>query len=312
MRVVAIATEPSERTIVLNLLRGAVPEQADRLCKLWVDHGPDVEVAPSSRGATMNSTSKRIKFDTKTIDLFWLIGFALWRAIALYSPAVVCATRTDLTIDQILADDDERPQLEFDHRQRMSAIVALLEASDTDEIAWPDEIPRPTADRDSLKDCQEKAAFDLVLFALTFAILHELRHVMFRKAGDAPAEKSAEEMLCDTWAREVMTGKMANYSRETGHAFAEVAQKRATGIALAAIIVHAMTAPSVRWGTDEYPPIADRLTAMIAGYSLPDDSHFWLFTACLLVATLRQDRVPVDVSEPSYKAMVETLLDRLR
>ena len=41
-------------------------------------------------------------------------------------------------------------------------------------------------------------------------------------------------------------------------------------------------------------------------------SNFWLFTACLLVATLRQDRVPLDVSEPSYKAMVETLLDRLR
>ena len=35
-------------------------------------------------------------------------------------------------------------------------------------------------------------------------------------------------------------------------------------------------------------------------------------SACLLVATIRQDRVRIDVSEPSYKAMVETLLDRLR
>jgi len=307
-----MADERSDRTIVLNLLRGAVPEQADWLCAIWVEHGHEVKVAPSGRGATMNSTSKRIKFDTKTIDFFWLTGFVLWRAIALYSPAVVCATRTDLTIDQVLAADDERPQLELDHKQRMSAIVALLEARDTDEIAWPDDIPRPTADRDGLKDCEEIATFDLVLFALTFAILHELRHVMFRKACDAPADVSAEEMLCDIWARDVMTAKMANYSQETGNTFAEVGQKRATGIALAAIIVHTMTAQSVRWGTEEYPPIADRLTAMIAGYSLPENSNFWLFTACLLVATLRQDRVPLEVSEHSYKAMVETLLDRLR
>lgn len=284
-----MAVERSDQTIVLNLLRGAVPEQADRLCAIWVHHGHEVEVAPSCRGATMNSTSKRIKFDTKTIDFFWLTGFVLWRAIALYSPAIVCATRTDLTIDQVLAADDERSQLELDHKQRMSAIVALLEANGTDEIAWPDDIPRPTTDRHGLKDCDEKATFDLILFALTFAILHELRHVMFRKAGDAPANESAEEMHCDIWARDVMTGKIANYSRETSNIFAEVAQKRATGIA-----------------------IADRLTAMIAGYSLPYNSSYWLFTACLLVATLRQDGVPLEVSGLSYKGIVETLLDRLR
>ena len=307
-----MADKRSDRTIVLNLLRGAVPEQANWLCAIWVEHGHEVEVPPSSRGATMNSTSKRIRFDTKTIDFFWLTGFVLWRAVALYSPAVFCATRMNLTIDQVLASDLERPQLELDHKQRMSAIVALLEANETEEIAWPHDIPRPTAHRDSLEGCEEKATFDLVLFALTFAILHELRHVMFRKAGDGPTDDSVEEMLCDTWARDVMTGKIGNFSRQTENTFAEVAQKRASGIALAAFIVHTMTAPSARWGTEEYPPIADRLIAMIAGYSLPENSNFWLFTACLLVATLRQDRVPLEVSGLSYKGIVETLLDRLR
>ena len=307
-----MATEPSDRTIVLSLLRGAVPEQADTLCELWLEHGHDLEVAPSSRGATMKSTSKRIKFDTKTIDFFWLMGFTLWRAIELYSPAIVCATGTGIAIDQVLDGDDERPLLELEFRQRISTTAALLDASATDDISWPGDIPKPAADRDALKDEQEKSTFDLVLLALAFTILHELRHVMFRKTGDAPEEAYEEEMACDTWARATMTSNVATYASDNSHTFAEVTQKRATGIALAAIIVHAMTSPIARWGNDEYPPIADRLTAMIAGHALPDNSNFWLYTACLLVAALRQDRRSLDVSGDSYMAMVETLLDRLR
>ncbi|MCP1471943.1 hypothetical protein J3E64_003658 [Sphingobium sp. OAS761] len=267
-----------------------------------------MEVASSATGTTMNSTNRRIKFDTKTIDLFWLMGFAVWRAIELYGPAVALAQRTGMSIDKILEDDEERPQLELDYKQRIAATKALLGAAATDGITWPSDIPKPTDDRDSLKDDQEKSAFDLVCLALAFALLHELRHVMFRKAGDAPEEGYEEEMACDTWARTTMTSTLAEYARDQGHKFAEVEQKRASGIALAAIVVHAMTSPMVRWGTDEYPPIADRLTAMIAGYSLPSNSNFWFFTACLLVALMRQERRPLDLSPASYKELVETLL----
>lgn len=60
-------------------------------------------------------------------------------------------------------------------------------------------------------------------------------------------------------------------------------------IALSAAVVHAMTSPMLRWGNDEYPPIADRLTAMIAANSQQDDSNFWLHTACLMVALFCQE-----------------------
>lgn len=259
----------------------------------------------------MDSTSRRIKFDTKTIDLFWLMGFAVWRAIELYAPAIVLATSTTMTIDKVLNDDEERPRLESDYRQRIGAVDALLAAPSTDTIAWPNDIPTPTDDRESLQDDQEKTAFDLVCLALAFALLHELRHVMFRKAGDAPTEGYEEEIACDTWARTTMTSTLAEHAQANGHSFTEVERKRATGIALAAIIVHAMTSPMVRWGSGEYPPIADRLTAMIAGYNQPDKSNFWLYTACLLVALMRQERRPLDISPTSYKEFVETLLGLL-
>lgn len=306
-----MASEPSNQTIVLNLLRGAVPERADYLSGLWVEHGHDVEVAPSTKGATMNSTSRRIKFDTKTIDLFWLTGFAVWRAIELYGPAITLATAGATSIDKVLNDDEDRPRLELDYKQRVAAIDALLAAPSTDAINWPSDVPKPTAVRESLNDEQERAAFDLVCLAVAFALLHELRHVMFRKAGDAPKESYEEEMACDTWARATMTSTLAEYSKANGHSFAEVEQKRATGIALAAIVVHAMTSPMVRWGTDEYPPITDRLTALIAGYSQPDNSRFWYYTACLLVALMRQERRPLAISPTSYRELVEKLLGLL-
>ena len=131
---------------------------------------------------------------------------------------------------------------------------------------------------------------------------------MFRKDGNAPKEGYEEEIACDIWAREIMTSTLGEYAKDKGHSFAEVEKKRATGIALAAIIVHAMTAPAARWGTDEYPPIADRLTALIADYGQPDDSSFWLYTACLLVGLLRKERRALDISPTSYRELVETLL----
>lgn len=55
----------------------------------------------------MNSTSRRIKFDTQTIDLFWLMGFAVWAAIDLYGPAVAQFLKTGMSIDTLLNEDPD-------------------------------------------------------------------------------------------------------------------------------------------------------------------------------------------------------------
>lgn len=306
---VFMATEPTDQTIVLNLLRGAVPEKGDELCKLWTEHRHAVEVAASGPGLTLNATSKRIKFDTKTVDFFWLMGFTAWRAIEVYAPALVLATSTGVSLDEALQADHGRGQFEFDFKQRIAAAMALQSANSTADIEWPQDVPMPTSDRTSLGDAQEVAAFDLVGLAFAFALLHELKHVMFRAAGDAPAEGYEEEMACDIWARDMMMSTLAQYARSEGHSFVQVAQKRAMGISLAAIIVHAMTPPQAQWGNDDYPPIAERIRAMIDGYNLSEGSPFWTFTACLLIAILRQDGRGLNFVAASNKEMVKGLLD---
>jgi hypothetical protein len=307
-----MTTEPSDRTIILHLLRGAVFERADEISGLWSQYGHGVEVAPSGTGVTMNADASRIKFDTKTIDFFWLLGFSAWHAIEVYSPALVLATVTGMPLDQALNVDAERGQYEFDYRQRVASAQSLVAAEQIADISWPADIPEPTADRDGLGDDQHKAAFDLVALALAFALLHEFRHVMYCADKSAPSTLPEEEIACDTWAREYMTSGLAAYAREHGHNYAQVHQKRAMGIALAAVIIHAMTPTHAHWGNRQYPPIAERLTAMISGYRLPAGSSFWPLTACLLIALMRQENRPLDIVANSNQEMVEILLDRLR
>ena len=175
-----MATTPSDRTIVLHLLRGAVPERADKISSLWKQYGHAVEVAASTTGVTMNADDQRIRFDTKTIDFFWLLGFSAWRAIEVYSPALVVATSSGVPLDQALSIDAERGQYESDFKQRIGIAHSLITAEQTSEISWPADVPEPTADRESLGDVQHKAAFDLVSLGLAFALLHEFQHVMFR------------------------------------------------------------------------------------------------------------------------------------
>lgn len=304
--------EPSERTIILHLLRGAVPERAGDISALWSQYGHAVEVAESTRGVTMNADATRIQFDTKTIDFFWLLGFSAWRAIEVYSPALVLATVTGMPLDQALSVDAERGQYEFDYRQRIANAQSLITAEQTADISWPADVPEPTANREGLGDVQDRAAFDLVALALAFALLHEFRHVMFCADNSAPPTLPEEEIACDTWARDFMTSGLAAYAKSHGHNFAQVQQKRAMGTALAAVIIHAMTPTHAHWGNRQYPPIVERLTAMIGGYTLPDGSPFWPFTACLLIALMRQENRPLDIVAHSEKEMVEMLLDRLR
>lgn len=304
--------EPSERTIIIHLLRGAVPERAGEISTLWSQYGHAVEVAESTRGVTMNADATRIQFDTKTIDFFWLLGFSAWRAIEVYSPALVLATVTGMPLDQALSVDAERGRYEFDYRQRIANAQSLITAEQTADISWPADVPEPTAHREGLGDVQDRAAFDLVALALAFALLHEFRHVMFCADNSAPPTLPEEEIACDTWARDFMTSGLAAYAKAHGHNFAQVQQKRAMGTALAAVIIHAMTPTHAHWGNRQYPPIVERLTAMIGGYTLPDGSSFWPFTACLLIALMRQENRPLDIVAHSEKEMVEILLDRLR
>jgi hypothetical protein len=258
----------------------------------------------------MNANRHRVRFDTKTIDLFWLVGFGAWRSIEVYSPALVITMLFGLTIDQALHIDEKLTTFERDYKERMEAAASLISATSTGAIAWPPDVPRPQADRNSFSDPQDKVAFDLTALALAFALLHEFNHVKLPADKAQPDTLPEEELSCDIWAREFMTAKLADYARAHGHAYEEVSQKRA--MALAATIIHAITPTAAQWGNSEYPPLSDRIQAIVAGFNLPPDSWYWFFVACLLVGIMRQERRPFDMVGRTPQALAEALIARVR
>jgi hypothetical protein len=62
--------------MVIALMKGAVPERAAEIDALWKKYHPDVVQAAASKRITLNANKDRIKFDAKTMKVFWLIGFA--------------------------------------------------------------------------------------------------------------------------------------------------------------------------------------------------------------------------------------------
>ena len=252
---VAVA-EPSERIIILNLLRGAVPERAQEITACWQRFDPKVEIIRDRAGTTMNANRRRIQFDVKTLRTFWLIGFSTWKSIECYSPSLVVAEVLGISVDQALRVDENLATFERDYKERLAAAEKTLIAADTsDNVPWPDDIPQPTADRSLLSSAQAKAAFDLVLLAKrrTFVFLHELRHVLLDGEETRPKVPAEEEMACDVWAREILTAKLASYAAEHGHQYGEVLKKRSMGLAIGAIILDTITPTLSRNDTKPLP-----------------------------------------------------------
>jgi hypothetical protein len=154
-------------------------------------------------------------------------------------------------------------------------------------------------------------AFDLVASSLAAALLHEFRHVMYLQEGSNPRSLPEEKLACDVWARSFLTDKLAGYAESHGHDYHAVLTRRAMAMALSAVVVHAITPTHVHWGNGQYPPLADRIAALIGNVRLAEDSHFWTFTACLLIGMMRQAHRPLDFIPRSPRHIVEELLIRL-
>ena len=304
--------QPNAKQVVRDLMKAAVPERSSELDELWDKYSPEVEVAKDAKGITMNANKHRIQFDNKTMKVLWLMGFNGWQTLGLYSPAVFLSGVLGVSIDGILMEDEERGPLEFDHKFRSGMAEDMLDGMNVAEAQWPSDIPRPVSDREELSSIQDKATYDLVCMAVTFVFLHEFRHVMFIKDKSMPPERLEEEIGCDVWARSFMTEKIGEYAQASGKKHQEIQQKRAMAIALGAVIIHSITPATERWGTADYPPIADRLHSMVSGIGPSNESNYWIFAACLLISILRREgrELPMIAADP--RELVSDLIEQLR
>ena len=181
-----------------------------------------------------------------------------------------------------------------------------------EQHGWPEGIPPRQADKTGF-DIQQQAAFDLTMIATAYALLHEVKHVMFYRCRDGGRPpRPEEEIACDRFARDFILDGAASYATSAGEKATEVIAKRAMGIALGAYVVYEFTAPDQRAGGPEYPPIADRLDALIANLPVGDDSLFWDFAASLLIAMLMRRGLAIPVPDADGRPLCAALIGEVR
>lgn len=284
----------SPKNAVIFLMQGAVPERKDEIASLWAQYPADVILMPDAKRVTLNANKDRIAFDAKTMDVFWLIGFAGWKAIECYSPLVVWSAASGQSIADLIKVDTNLDDVERNYKERRAALQAFVESADVDSAAWPPDLPRPSANRDALDDPQYKSTFDLTCLTAAFAFFHEFHHVVLDRENRRHGDRREEEMACDVWAREFMTVKLAKYAQDNGHDYHDVLRMRSMGLALAALILHEITPIRDYGGNRCYFSVADRLKAILDNTPLPENDHFWRFAASLLIGIFRQRNTPID------------------
>lgn len=303
--------EMSNEDVLMQHMIACAPEREDEIRTLWSEYHPEVILVENAKQVTLEACKDWIKFDAKTMDIFWLVGFCGWRAIECYSPHVIGAVASGAKVSEIIQQDAEIGPIERDYKERLSALQKLISVADSDAAPWPPDIPRPSADRDALDDPQYKAAFDLTCLAVAFTLFHEFRHVMLDQDDQRPAQRNEEELACDVWAREFMTVKLAAYAQTHSLNYHEVLRVRSMGFALAALILHEITPVWEHGGGGQYFSIATRLQTIIENTSLPNSDHFWVQAASLLIGIFRQKGLSLDISAGSAKALTYQLLTQL-
>jgi Peptidase U49 len=300
----------SPKIIVTRFMEWAVPERLSELRQLWGEYDPDVILVKDAKRITLNANKDRISFDAKTIDVFWLICFSGWRAIECYAPHVLLSAATRQPVRDLISADINLPTVERAYKERRASAQVLIDSDKPENVPWPPDIPKPTNDRDGLKEAQDQASFDLTGFALAFALFHEFRHVMLDRDGERPTELRDEELNCDVWARDFLTAKLAQYANDNGFDYSEVLRLRSRGFALAALVLHEVTPVWDHGGNQAYFSLRTRMEAILDNTSLPDNDHFWNLAASLLIGTFRQKGVPIDAPAMSARDLTRYLVER--
>jgi hypothetical protein len=306
---------PSLKHILECLMIEAAPERTDQTRELLNKYDFDVECVQEAKRIRMEVINSRakpcIRFDAKTIDIFWLICFAGWRAIECYSPVVIYACIFQLPIESVLAADDILPNLEYEYKSRLTSAQTLIDAADAATAPWPTDMPRPSANRDALDDVQYKASYDLTCMTVAFILFHELMHVIYLHEKNCPADHREEELNCDVWAREYMTAKLAAYAQSNGHDYQEVLRKRSMAFALAALVIHEITPFWEHGGNAQYFSVSDRIQAILDNTPLPDGDYFWLLVASLLLGIYRKAARTINAPQLTPKELARHLINGL-
>ena len=218
---------------ISSLIVKSAPERETELLDFLRSYPVRFREVDDAAGIVMNATMERVNYARKDLQVVWLVGFSLWKAIHLFAPAVLGPSLFGRPSASVIDLDENLPRFERDYRERVASIARIIADKTLNDAVWPPDIPAPVASRDDLSKIQDKAVFDLVMMATAVMFLHELRHAKFHQDhhnGISRPISREEESLCDEHARNWFMSKHDQYAAEHGHQPQDVCSKRAMAL----------------------------------------------------------------------------------
>jgi hypothetical protein len=251
MKIETVRNDDQVQTGVQALFEGVVPEKNAELKDLWKKYSPRFnvleDVTRDGRFIMDAGAYREVRFNHRALRAFWLAAFIAWegyRAVSEY----VRQSRLNLdTFDEML-----------------QCFERILTVDDPVAVPLPDGVPEPGILPDAASFPEQRATAELAIFAVGWALLHEVRHIKHQQEGTAaapdgdPAKRREEESSCDDFATEFLISEVGAYAASQGVEPALVRQKRESGIyfALFALTLRAKD----RWGeSDSHPAIQARI-----------------------------------------------------
>jgi hypothetical protein len=242
------------RQAVHKMLMAVAPERTVELQRYWTefspqfnilaDDGPDGPVVLDAGGYV------NIRFNHRIMRLFWLSSFALWEGYSAFHH-YADSGQTNLT--------------------RFMEIVECFEATriaaDVHAVPWPAGLPQPGELVDHELCNLARVGGELAIFGVSWALLHELRHLIHQQEGTSAAWDDTEacrreELTCDEFATELLLQRIGTYPINNARDAAVVLAKRQTGIYCALFAITLLARGN--WGPgSKHPAVQERIDRVL-------------------------------------------------
>ena len=251
----AVRQDEIVQQAIRKLFIGSVPERADELSSFWEDLDLVFRLLPDDHEdgrLIMDAGSYRyIRFNHRVVRSFWIGAFAAWEGY------------------RAVAESKDFPKVDLTRFQELiAAFDAAIQNDQSDEAPLPDGVPEPGTLPDKNEDSQGRAASELSIIAVAWALLHEVRHIRHQREGtsasvhgDAQEARHREEFSCDEFATLFILEHVARYSDQSSDDPVLVRRKREMAIYFALFALTLLAKDS--WeASDTHPSVQDRIDAV--------------------------------------------------
>lgn len=153
---------------IRNLFLGSVPERAEELTSLWGQLDPVFQLVPDvheDERIIMDAGAFRyVRFNHRVVRFFWIGAFTAWEGY------------------RAVAESEDFPAVDLTRFQELVAAFETTIQNDlSDEASLPVGVPEPGTLSDKESDPQGRAAAELSIIAVGWALLHEVRHIRHQR-----------------------------------------------------------------------------------------------------------------------------------